>query len=92
VDQSDEGREYKTRIIEQIGSAANPRQRDCAWLYRESAVWAAHCRSCSAVWIWSEQFRSGGELPLSGRARHSVLREDIGLRPLFWWRKAGCEH
>jgi hypothetical protein len=34
VDQSDESREHKTRIAEQIGCAANPRQRGCARLYR----------------------------------------------------------
>jgi hypothetical protein len=41
VDQSDEGREFKTRITEQIGSAANPHQRDCAWVYRKPGLGGA---------------------------------------------------
>lgn len=49
MDQSDEGREFKIRITEQIGSAANPHQRDCAWLCRKPGLGGASPQLL-AVW------------------------------------------
>ena len=90
MDQSDQGREFKTRIANK-SAALQILINAIASSSTESRL-GRRIAAAALPFGWSEQFRSAGELPLRVKARHSVLREGAGLRPLFWWRKARCEH
>jgi hypothetical protein len=90
VDQSDQGREFKTRITGQIGSAQilinaiAPSSTESPLGQRIAQLL---CRLDG-----QSNFDQPANCLFGAKARHSVLREDSGLRPLFWWRKARCKH